>query len=426
MAFLEQSSNFSREQLQDYKLQRLLELVRHAAINVPYYRDLYQRHGVDLDRIKNLSDFSGLPTVDRNSLNLHRQRFLAENSARHQPILTRTSGTSGGYTELYRSKEQESFRAAVQWQFFLTHGYKYRERRVHLEAPKSYESDSPVATHNRLENVLQINSYHVMSGNHQAVVDAIREFRPRLIWALPNLLFVLARHILEQRQDPVEVPLVITYGEKLYPHLRDSITQAFAGAVREDHGNRENSVAARGNGDSRFREVSEYCHLELRTGATATGDNSGELVTTSLHNFAFPLIRYLPGDLVENLDYLDSERYPGFDLLGGRGKDLLLTRDGLMCSYVFKHLRNNGFFKLKWCQLEQLSLDRLVARAVTQDSYKRDSDESTLIRLLEEALLGYFRVEIEYVDEITFTRAGKFQPIISRPAVEYLQGRSGT
>jgi phenylacetate-CoA ligase len=419
--FLLTSQHWPRDQMAQYKLDCLRALLRHAESHVPYYKRLFKSEGISSSDIGSFEDYARLPILTKDLLDQNLDQMKANNFASFKPILTRTSGTTGRTTTLYRSSYQESFRLAALWRHLSQHGFGFGERRVTLMPPKSYSDESPLYYHDRIENTRVINSYHILAGKKHEVLDAIREFQPRFIWTSPNLLYVLAEYLIDHRLEPVSVPLIEVFGEKLYDYLVPSIRKAFPGEIIDYYANRENSIAAWGNGDGVFTEVSEYCHLEpLAARETDNAKSGSDLITTNLHNYACPLIRYNSEDVVRWIGFRDDAQLPSLELLGGRGKDLLLTDDGLCTLFPFSIIRMNNFEGIRRCQVEQVTMRELVLRLVTGQGYDRDRYEAKLVRLFEEALLNRFAVRVEYVDEADANSMGKFRPVISRFATEYI------
>jgi phenylacetate-CoA ligase len=423
--FLSESSDWPRDRLIEYKLERIKETLNHARDHVPYYRKMFADYGVEISQVQSLDDFSKLPILTKDDLIDSFEQLKSDDFRRHKPILSTTSGTTGKGTKFYRSRAQEDFRQAAFWHTLLENGFGFRDRQVKIGSPISYDSDSPLYYHDPIENALVINSYHILAGRYADVIDAVRSYHPRLVQGLPNLIYILAEYAIRKEIEPIEVDLVLFFGEKLYPHLRVARDKFFPGKLLEYYANRENTIAAWGPGNDTFAEVSQQCHLEVSPDERNTAHpESGDLITTSLHNLAFPLIRFNSFDLVRWLGYSgENSRYPRLELLGGRGKDLLLSRRGLISTHVYRCLRKRGFFKIRRCQLEQIDIDRLLVRAVPGPDYDREPDEETLREAINEGTLNSFELEVEYVDEIAFTKQGKFRPTISELASKYVEQR---
>ena len=416
-AFLEESQHWSSEQLEANKLERLQALLRQAQTQVPYYRELFKKLGLDSRDITSLDDFAQIPILSKGTLRGRLGELKADNFASYKPYRTQTSGTTSRMTTLYRSRYHEAFRAAVVWRFYHQHGHKFGDRWVNIVC-RNFDPDSPVCEFNRIENCLLVNTYHIIRGSRQEIVDAIREFSPNLIWTHPSTLGILAKYIVSRGLAPIEVPLVAVYSEKLFPHVRRALEAAFPGRIIEYYANRENSFAAWGYADDHFYEVSEYCHLEVAN--RAADDATGDLITTSLHNYAVPLIRYDPGDVVKWHGYADQQQpYPVVELLGGRGKDVLVTRDGLTVPYFLAYIDAKDFNKLEKFQIEQLNIDEIILRVVPKANYNREQDEPLLLEYAAKSIAEKLKVHLEYVDDIPLTETGKYRSVISKLALEY-------
>jgi phenylacetate-CoA ligase len=343
-AFLQETRYWQREQIEAYKLERIRSLIAHAQYHVPFYRDLFSEIRLNWQDIKTLADFTQLPILNKDTLRNNIERLKADNFDSFHPLRTQTSGTTSGMTLVYRSRYHEAFRKAQLWRFWNEFGYRFRDRRVNIVC-RNFDSNSPACEYDRLENCLLVNTYHIIRGCRQEIIDAIRAFQPKLIWTHPSPLGILADHIVSRELPPMAVPIVATYAEKMYPHIRKALQQAFPARYVEYFANRENSFASWGESDDRFLEVSEYCHMEVDRcwpdGVT------GDLITTSLHNYAFPLIRYDPGDIVKWHGYANPNMpYPVIELLGGRGKDVLVSHDGLTVPYFLAYIDTKNFSKL--------------------------------------------------------------------------------
>ena len=420
-AFLKESRFWSRDRIREYKLERLRALVIHAGTNVPYYRDLFRQHGIEAGDIQTYEDFSKIPVLTKQTLRENLEKLKADNLESYDPLRTQTSGTTSDMTTLYRSHYHEAFRKAAVWRFFQEYGFGFRQKRLSLSC-RSFDINSPVADLDRVENNMIINTYHIIAGNHEKAYQAIRDFQPRMIWTHPSPLSILGEYALDKGYPPLEIPLIAVYSEVFYPHVRRVLEKAFPTRFIEYYGNRENSIGAWGNADGKFYEISEYCHLEVVGDMAARGSPAmGDVISTSLHNYATPLIRYHSEDLARWHGYLNPDiPYPVVELIGGRGKDVLLARDGFTIPFFLAYIDKKNFNKLKKYQMEQVSLDEIILRVVPNADYVRDRDERLLLEYAGESIANRFRIRLEYVDDIPLTDNGKYRSVISRLAVENL------
>jgi len=420
--FLQESRDWDRERVREYKLDRLKALVEHAGNNVPYYRELFKKHGIKSDDINTLEDFAKIPILTKNILRENLEKFKADNFKAYNPIRTNTSGTTGHATTLYRSAYHEAFRRAVMWRIYHENGLRFGDMRASAERLWGFNLQAELYEYDRVENKLIINCYHIVAGNCEKIYSALKKYKPRMIWAHPNILCALCHHIVDKGLSPLDIPLIGVYGEKIHANMLNIIHKAIPGKFFEYYGNRENSGAAWRNEDDIFHEVSEYCHLEVQCGENSCekGDR-GDLITTSLHNYAVPLIRYKSEDIVEWHGYSDDAgNSPGFKLIGGRGKDLLLTRHGLIAPYLpcFCEGYEN---KLRRYQFQQVSLDEVIIKIVPLPGYDYAVDEAAILKQFDMVLGHNFKLKIKYVDDIPFTKAGKYPMSVSQLAMDYIQ-----
>ena len=415
-SFLESSRHWSREQMQSYKLSKLRELVRFAGKHAPYYRELFKSEDIDYRDLKSLEDFAGIPPLTKDILFDRQEDLKADDFERHRPISTKTSGTTGRVTHLYRSQYQEAFRNAVVWRIYNNWGIGFRDRIAQITNPTAYSLDSPLFEIDRLENRLVVNSYHIIHEQITEIMHELIRFKPKMIWTHPSILGMLAEHAQIENFAPLEIPVVATYAAKAFENVKRIINKSFPTTFKEYYGNRENTISAWGDSDATFYEVSEYCHLEVDTKAEA---QSGEIVSTSLHNYAMPMIRYCPGDIGRNLGFEDEDSpYPKIELIGGRGKNLLMGTEGIISpAYFYMYLEKINFNGLLKYQMVQEELDRVVIKIVPKINYIPETDEPILLEAAKKTISENIHFRIEYVSDIPFTKSGKFRQVIS-PFVE--------
>ena len=196
------------------------------------------------------------------------------------------------------------------WRLFHQNGFTFSDRLATLTSPWGLSANTAIYEYDRLLRKLMINTYHIQNGNSGKVLEALRNYKAKMLWGHPNILCALAEWMIENDQYPLKLPIIVTFGEKIYPHVRHLLNKAFDTKFVEYYGNRENSVAAWGDSNDIFREISEYCHVEVDNYKDSNEHDQGDLITTSLHNFAVPLIRYNSEDICRYLGYLGNDTIP--------------------------------------------------------------------------------------------------------------------
>ena len=70
------SDSLTADQARAHHDRSLTRLVRDAARHVPFYRELYRRHGVDVARFSGVADLAKLPTISKADLLAHGERMV--------------------------------------------------------------------------------------------------------------------------------------------------------------------------------------------------------------------------------------------------------------------------------------------------------------------------------------------------------------
>src|SRR5438270_17215 len=73
------------EIVEQIQWKRLNLILRHAAANVPYYRDLFYKEGIAIDEIRTAADFSGIPVLGKTELQQHHAALLTDHSNTFKP-----------------------------------------------------------------------------------------------------------------------------------------------------------------------------------------------------------------------------------------------------------------------------------------------------------------------------------------------------
>jgi phenylacetate-CoA ligase len=196
----------------------------------------------------------------------------------------------------------------------------------------------------------------------------------------------------------------------LLPHQRELIEEVFKCRIFNSYGC--------GDGGGSALECSEHNGLHIpiqRTimefvddkGEPVSAGQEGRIVLTDPFNYSMPFIRYEVGDIgIPSTEICPCGRgLPLIKSLGGRTTDIIRFRDGTTLSgpaftLIFRE------FPIKQYQVVQTDLDNLLIRVVKEQSYV-ESDSERLLGAVKYHMGCQGNVRVEFVDDITITRAGK-------------------
>lgn len=417
----------SRDQVVSFQNQRLRRLIHHAYESVPYYRRLFDRHGVKPDRIRTIEDLALVPITSRAELqDLPIADIVTRGVDPSSLIPSRSSGSSGRPLTVRRSWLEERLHNAYRWRALRSYGLRPTDLHAYVMLARTQSAEDNRLLHRAAEAV-GLGRY-VMVSCFQSSEDIAKELKTIRPDVLSGYASALAR--LAQQVDPVELQslrlrFVGTGGEVLTRPMRESIEQGFGAPVYDTYASIEFNILAwqcRQTGD--LHACDDGVVIEILDGARAVMEGEeGEVVGTDLHAYAMPMIRYRLGDVVTrgSLSCSCGQPFSTIRSVQGRTVDYFRLPDGRTM-----HPYELGMIHYPWIrafQVTQERLDRIVLRIVP--GADAPTQEIAALKRSVSAKVGSgVAVEIELAETIPVDPSGKFRPFRSllRPSEQGMPG----
>ena len=420
---LEDSQWWSAERLRELQLRRLQTLLRHAATQVPYYRDLFGELGIGPNDIQALEDLRRFPFLTKPLIRAHQDDL--KSSRAYGLARCNTGGSSGEPLIFFIGKERVSHDVAAKWR-------ATRWWNVDIGDPEIVVWGSPIELgsqdrvrywRDRLLRTHLLAAFEMSEAKLDEFVNVIRRVRPRMLFGYPSALAHIARHARRRGQamDDLGIRVAFVTSERLYDHQREEIERVFACPVANGYGGRDAGFIAHACPQGHMHITAEDIIVEIvdARGEVLPAGQSGEIVVTHLATADYPFIRYCTGDV----GVLSDTACPcgrGLQVLQaieGRSTDFIVARDGtlmhgLSLIYIVRDIPGVTNFKII-----QESLDYTRFLLVTETGF--DPGRIAAIEQSARARLGdAVRVEVELVSEIPVEASGKFRYVVSRVAPE--------
>ena len=419
-AELQQTQWYPSEQIHQYQLERLQALVKHAYDTVPFYRKRYDEYGVRPDDIKEPSDISRLPILTREDVKSAGDELISSLYPKSKLIHGHTSGTTGSPLSCYWDKQTCVYNNAVDWRQKRWAGIEYGQGIAMFMGRTivpTNKTKPPFWQLDRIHNMLWMSSFHLSEDYLPHYLEKLSQFRPALIEGYPSTVYILARY-LKKLDKKFPVKAVITSSETLLPIQRELIEERFEAPLFDFYAMAERVAYAGQCAEAHEYHLSfEYAFNEIidDEGNAVEPGNQGYLAGTSLLNYGMPLIRYKTSDVTA----ISSEQcgcgrhMPRFTGVTTKDEDIVVTPEG---KFISSSVLTHPFKPLDAVQESQIiqeKVDLLRVKLVRRDDYtERDSER--LITALRERLGPTMRIEIEFVDAISRTNAGKYRWVISK------------
>jgi phenylacetate-CoA ligase len=245
----------------------------------------------------------------------------------------------------------------------------------------------------------------------------------RLSWlhGYPSLLALLASYMVERRVTlGYDVRWITTAAENLLPAQADLIERAFGVRPRQHYGMAEGAANASECPNGQLHVDEDFAFVEFIPVDIGTGCR---VVGTNVTNRAFPLIRYDVGDIAQVSGQTCGCGRPGriIDGIDGRHEDYVVLPNGAMVGrldHIFKDQ-----VRVREAQIYQPDRTRVVLRLVGAKDFTT-RDEQTLVSTARTWLGTGLRIEIEHLESLPRTQAGKLRFVVSEVTAARLEERS--
>ncbi|HEU0030288.1 MAG TPA: hypothetical protein VFQ53_06645 [Kofleriaceae bacterium] len=424
LAMLRQSERASLDELTAVRTGYLRRLVRHAYQHTKHYRQAFDTIGLHPDDIRRFEDITKIPLLPRALA----QSTVEERTAPWPEVAVSktTSGSTGQPLEVRYSAESRHWRDAIKWRGYGWGGYEMGDKAMHLWgvpaiAPTRFMR-AKLALDHRLRRDVFVNCMVRSKERLLDMVHTIVHVRPKIIAGYAQAIADLARFVNAEGLRTWDTIPVIYGAERLWPHDRADVAQAFGPAVFETYGCREFMLmGAECEHHDGLHEQVENLVVEILvaepdgTMRPARPGEQGEVAVTDLHNLACPFLRYLTGDLAiarEPTPCPCGRTLPRFGPVEGRVTDTMRDADGNPVEGIlFNILFLNMAKHTRQFQVIQRADKRVTLRIVPVGNHLDPGAEALIREFVAKHLRG-IPLDIEIVPEISLTRAGKLRRVI--------------
>ena len=425
LQYLRTTERWSIDAVHDLQLGLLRRLLRHAYQHTAHYREAMDAADLRPEDLASLADLSRMPLLDRDTV---RATMNARMSAAppHAMITKSTSGTTGEPVVVKYNAESRYWRDATRWRGYGWGGYRIGMRAFHFwgagPPAKSWFKRQKVALDHAIKRDLYVDSTPRGEEALASAVAQLRRFEPHVMVAYAAGAGALARYVNDQKLRTWHDIPVLVGAERLWPHDRAAIEEAF-GPAFETYGAREVMlIASECEAHAGLHVSMETMIVELLVrepgggGRAAKPGEAGEVVITDLHNLACPMIRYVNGDLAvahplgtcgcgRSLEKIGPiEGRVTETLRDGRGQPV----GGLVFNIMFGVMDQYA----KQFQVVQRVDGSIVIKIIPQTGTKLPSEAEGGLRAFADKYLPGAPFALEYVTEIPLTAAGKRKVVV--------------
>jgi phenylacetate-CoA ligase len=407
LRFLQNSQWWSKEKLENFQNEQLQKLIQYSYKNVPYYTNLFDKLSISPKDIQTKEDLKKLPILTKADIKKNFPNLIVSQKLKKGEFYkSASSGSTGEPMQYYLSKKAYSMNIASNLRGWYWMGYRLGDKFVKIS------HNSRTSNEKKIQDFLLSNRYidfkNIDNESLQNVINEINNYNPNFIRCYPDPLLFISE-ILENHDIKLRPRAIATTGNTLHSSTRNKIENVFDCKIFDAYSCEGGASFFECETHSCYHSAMEYAISEfVDVVQVENGKYQGRMITTDLWNYALPFIRYDSQDILE---WDDNKCECGRELLSvnriiGRDSDILITPKG---KRMIIHKFTIFFSKIEEVvqfQIVQDKLDHMIFKLVVNSKYSK-STEADILFFWNDAIGDGVIIEIEYVDQIKSTPAGK-------------------
>ncbi len=398
----------------EFTYKKILETIKFAEENIPYYQKSFKKAGVSSNDFKTLADIEKFPIISKADIKANLEDFYIDKF--EKPIAYYTGGSLSTPTKyfqpLYTSRAKEK---VYNNYFFEKINYYYRDKTLLLKGREVSKPDEDIYwEYEPIDNYFLISNNYMNSDKFPLMFAKAKSFKPKFLFGYPSALLSFIKQSKMYGYEPLSVKGVILSSETAYAHEIKIIRDYFNVDVLTQYGHTERAAIAYRVNEEPYNFMNSY-------GATRIIDN--EIVATGFDNKVMPLINYKTGDSVSgNVKYIEGTDIAlSCDSIEGRTQDFLVTYDKRLVSITTmcggQHLPLDQISNIQYIQNEAGKVKVLV------EDQSRGVDPEAVISGMKQLVRDGVDFEVELVDKIEKSSRGK--RVICKQALDIEKIRVG-
>lgn len=397
---VERMYNMSHDELQGRNERVFLKIFRKAYTKSSFYHKLYTEAGIKLEDIKCLGDISKLPVVTKDMI-LHQSDALLTTS-KWKLLKNRTSGTTGTPLTVFEDWKSIWKEQAYFYCYRKRCGYIYGQPLVSLRGNLG-KKDTMMYVH--ISNTLYLSSYNINEQTVGAYYKGIEKRSPQAIEGYPSSLYNLAL-LLKDKELYCNIPVCFTSSENLLDFQRQLIEERFQTKIFDHYGTTERTI--------RISESIKHDGYFEDPGYSINDYLKDRVVSTSLINSAFPLIRYQSSDVVILKENTKDERV-SIDRIQGRSGNCIKGKDGSIYNNAALTFILTYSHNIRYAQFIQKKNGKVLLNIVPEAVFSSQNLDELKQMIDLKIGLSNLELEINLIKEqdLIYTTRNKYSYIIS-------------
>jgi phenylacetate-CoA ligase len=424
--------NISIEDKNKYLVMKLREYLIYAYETTDFYKKSFDENGFDPYSFHDLRQMQDVPMIDKGTVIEHMDSMISviyKNNKRRYLQRVTTGGTSGVQMVFYQDKRVADKREKAYFDYLFAKA-GYNKKFVLAVIRNNVLPEKALWQFDVRNNKLIFDPFHLSDDNMARIIKKLNDEKVLYFHTYPSTMMRLGDYIKRTGDGLTYTPKAIfASSENLYEGQREFIEHVFGCKLYIHYGHSEKGCVAGWCTEKNHYHIEDnYGYFELLEDDKTINlpDVMGEIVCTSYHNKAMPLIRYRTGDyaMYEANDHAAECQAKNVRFLskvvGRWTQEMFYDMNGTPISITAVNVHSDIFDHVKAYQYYQDTIGQCTLLIVKRDNYTIE-DETAIYKEIQKRLGENLKLHISYVEEIEKTKSGKYKYIIQKLNEEMLK-----
>lgn len=408
-SLLEDREKLSAEQISDYQLSQLRQILVYSYKNVPYYRDLFREISFDPSKFSHFDQLTKIPLLTRKIVINNFDKLISKATVKNGFYIGATGGSSGlplkfllDYDSIYKEN-------AFIYYYRKKLGYKFGDK---LATFRQVDFGDKFWKYNPMHNEIQFTPIRLSKLTIAGYAKKMNELRPHYLNGYLSAIWYFAKLLEEYHIDlTFKLKGIFLVSENIDNDQRKFIEEFFNVKSITFYGHSERCSIAEEVYPGRYKFDPYYGYTEQ----ILTEKNKYSIVGTGFLNNTMPFIRYQTDDVCSPDDQyfsIEGKRNSAVGLYG-INDEFLSSSIFDLDKQLFKNIITYQFVQHKKGKAELLLIVNKQFKSSEMDGIKNDIYADTK---------GVIEIDIKVVDSLILSPRGKYQMYISHLNKENLSG----
>ena len=419
-------AHWSPRKLEEYQSTILRRIVRYAYDRVPFYNRLFREFGVHPEDIKTKTDLEKLPIISKKELRQNKQEIISKDFNLKNLRTMSTSGSTGEPLFLFLSENETEFRKAKHLRANTSLGQKPWDRWVALTGPQHFPKTTKLQRLIRLYTPITISVFNDVDTQ----ISMIESIKPNVIDGYSSSLLLLAKAVEQRVLQTIKPKFVIGGAELSDEFSRKYVEKVFGVPFYDQYSSVEfERMAWQCKEKNLYHIDSDALIMEFldKDGEEVSPGETGEIVCTSLFNYAMPLIRYKIGDVGVPSDETCAcgRSLPLMRMVEGRKDHLIVLSNGrVLTPRAFTVAMHEFKFypRIEQFRVVQKKSDLFEFSLKLKDKGLEENMRKELTSHLKKIFSAHdLKFDIRFVEDIPLDKSGKLTIVFSEVSSKALK-----